>query len=464
MDMLLVNILNFSGNKSTSKIFNICFLFTYMGVVEDKVKLCLSRIKKYNNLINAFIEVRDEKELLDEAVRLDSKSKKGKLYGYVIGVKSNICVEGFHASCASETLKDYTAPYDATVISNIKNEDGLIIGMLNCDEFACGWTGETSAFGRVENPVVPGHVPGGSSSGSAASVAAGLCDMALGSDTGGSIRVPASFCGVVGVKPSYGCVSRYGLIDLSMSIDQIGPITKNVSDSMLLLDVIKGQDEKDTTTFDSKPFKIENVKKLKFGVVTLPEVDSRIGNLMVPILGESIKKLGWSEKKVELKYIELAIQTYHPLVWTEFFSATRRMDGRRYGKKIEDSAGAEVLRRLAGGSEISKAEFEGQYYQKALNVKELIKKEFERVLKEVDCLIMPTVSVLPWKFGTKVSLEQLYAVDALTIPSNLAEVCAISIPIGFIDKKPVGIQVVCSKGEESKMFSIAMEIEKLISK
>jgi len=434
-----------------------------MGIVEDKIKSYLLRIKKYDNLINAFLEVRREKELIEEAKILDSKINKGRLYGYVVGVKSNICVKGLHASCASKTLKDYESPYDATVIEKIKNEDGIIIGMLNCDEFACGWTGETSAFGKTYNPVVPEHISGGSSSGSAAAVAAGFCDVSLGSDTGGSIRVPSSFCGLVGVKPSYGCVSRYGLIDLSMSIDQIGSIAKNVSDCMLLLDVIKGRDEKDTTTLDSKALKLEKVGKIKFGVVTLPEVDSRINSLMVPLIGQAIEKLGWSEKKVQLKSIGLAIQTYHPLVWTEFFSATRRMDGRRFGKKIEDSAGEEVLRRIAGGSEISKAEFEGQYYQKALRVKELIKEEFEKVLGEVDCLIMPTVPFLPWKFGTKISIEQLYAVDALTIPSSLAEICAISIPIGKIDGKPVGIQVVCAKAHESKMFSIASEIEKLVS-
>jgi aspartyl-tRNA(Asn)/glutamyl-tRNA(Gln) amidotransferase subunit A len=429
--------------------------------VEEKVKQYLTNIKKYNKQINAFLEVRNEKELLKEAKILDSKKNKGRLYGQVIGVKSNICVKGLHASCASKTLEDYESPYDATVISRIKEEDGLIIGMLNCDEFACGWTGETSAFGRTDNPAVPGHIPGGSSSGSAAAVAAGFCDLALGSDTGGSIRVPASFCGVVGIKPSYGCVSRYGLIDLSMSLDQIGPLAKNVSDAALLLDVIKGKDERDTTTFESKSIKSEKVSGLKFGVVSVDEVDHKI----IDLINSTISKvnLNWDEKKVSLKYIDLAIQTYHPLVWTEFFSATRRMDGRRFGKKIEDSAGDEVLRRLAGGSEISKAEFEGQYYHKALAVKELIKKEFERVLESVDFIVMPTTPFLPWKFGTKIDLEKLYAVDALTIPGNLAEICAISIPIGKIEEKPVGMQIVCAKGHESKMISIAKEIEKIVS-
>lgn len=431
-----------------------------MGLVEDKVKNYLTAIKKYNKVVNAFLEVRDEKELIAEARALDSKSKKGRLYGYVIGVKSNICVKGLHASCASKTLEDYESPYDATVISRIREEDGLIIGMLNCDEFACGWTGETSAFGRTDNPVIPGHISGGSSSGSAASVAAGFCDVSLGSDTGGSIRVPASFCGVVGVKPSYGLVSRYGLIDLSMSLDQIGPIAKNVSDAALLLDVIKGKDDRDNSTFESKPIKNEKVEKMSFGIVSVPEVDERIMGLMNSVLSKV--DLKWNEKKVNLKYIDLAIQTYHPLVWTEFFSATRRMDGRRFGKKIEDSAGEEVLRRLAGGSEISKAEFEGQYYHKSLAVKELIKKEFESVLDKVDFIVMPTTPFLPWKFGTKVDLEKLYAIDALTIPGNLAEICAISIPIGKIDGKPVGMQIVCAKGHESRMISIAKEIEKIL--
>src|SRR3989344_2312068 len=317
-----------------------------MGIVEDKVKLCLTNIRKYNKLVNAFLEVRDEKELIAEARELDSKKNKGKLYGYVIGVKSNICVKGLHASCASKTLEDYEAPYDATVISKLKAEDGLVIGMTNCDEFACGWTGETSAFGKTYNPAVPDHIPGGSSSGSAAAVSAGFCDVALGSDTGGSIRIPASFCGVVGVKPSYGCVSRYGLIDLSMSLDQIGPVTKNVADAFLMLDVIKGIDERDTTTFDSKPLKNEKTEKMRFGVVTTAEVDPKINEMMNSVLVKTSSALRWSEKKVALKYIGLAIQTYHPLVWTELFSATRRMDGRRYGKKIEDAAGAEVLRRI----------------------------------------------------------------------------------------------------------------------
>jgi len=436
--------------------------------LEQKVKQYLAKIKKEDKKINAFLEI--NKNVIAEAGELDKKKgKRGKLYGYVFGVKSNINVLGMNTSCASKTLEDYKATYDATVIKKIKDEGGVIIGMTNCDEFAAGWTGETSAFSRTDNPVVPGCVPGGSSSGSAAAVAAGFCDVALGSDTGGSIRVPASFCGLVGLKPSYGAVSRYGLVDLSMSLDQIGPLAKNVSDAALVLDVIKGKDERDTKTVDIGKVSLKKPSKITIGVVKVKGVDNKIEKLVDNKIKELEDKLKWRINDVKIKYIDLAVQTYHLLVWTEFFSSTRRFDGRKYGKKIEEVAGEEVLRRILGGSEIAKAEFAGRYYHKALQVKELIKKEFEKVLgngkgkKGVDCIVMPTVSVLPWKFGKKVSFEELCAVDALTVPANLAEVCSVSIPIEQIDKKPVGMQIICGKGGEDKMFGIAREVEKLVS-
>jgi len=436
--------------------------------IEQKVKQYLAKIKKQDKKINAFLEI--NKNVISQAKELDKKKgKRGRLYGYVFGVKSNINVLGMNTSCASKTLEDYKATYDATVIKSIKDQDGLIIGMTNLDEFAAGWTGETSAFSRTENPVVPGCVPGGSSSGSAAAVAAGFCDVALGSDTGGSIRVPASFCGVVGVKPSYGAVSRYGLVDLSMSLDQIGPLAKDVSDAALVLDVIAGKDERDTKTVDIGNVLLKKPSKITIGVVNVKGIDEKIKKLVEDKIKQIVSKFSWSIKEVDIKYIDLAVQTYHLLVWIEFFSSTRRFDGRKYGKKIEDVAGKEVLRRILGGSEIVKAEFAGRYYHKALQVKELIKKEFEKVLGEgkgkkgVDCLMMPTVSVLPWKFGKKVGFEELCAVDALTVPANLAEVCSVSIPIGYIDKKPVGMQIICGKGEEGKMLGIAREVEGLTS-
>jgi len=421
-----------------------------MGIVEEKVKKYLAEIKRKNGEINAVLSVNDN--AIQDARAVDSKKgRKGRLYGYVFGIKSNINVKGLVANCASKTLENYKSTYDATVIEKIKKEDGVIIGMLNCDEFACGSSGETSAFGVCQNPSVMGKIPGGSSSGSAAAVAAGFCDVALGSDTGGSIRNPASHCGVVGVKPSYGLVSRYGLIDLAMSLDQIGPIAKTIEDAALILDVIRGRDEKDTISFDSEPIKLKDVKGLKVGLLRIGGVDSRIQK----IVEEKVKGFDVSEVKIE--HIDLAVETYYPLVYVEFFSATRRFDGRKYGRKIEENCGEEVLRRILGGSEISKAEFRGQYYQKALKVKELIREEFEKAFKKVDCIVCPVTPNLPWDVGKgkKMKPEDIYAEDALTTPASLAGICSVSIPAGNVDGIPVGMQVMCANGEDSKMLSIA---------
>jgi aspartyl-tRNA(Asn)/glutamyl-tRNA(Gln) amidotransferase subunit A len=434
--------------------------------VEDKVKKYLEKIKAEDGKINCFLHINSE--IVKEAQELDKKKgKKGKLYGMVFGNKSNINVKGMICNCASKTLENYRAGYDSTVIQRIKEEDGLIIGMTNCDEFASGSSGENSAFGATQNPSAKGRITGGSSSGSAAAVAAGFCDVAFGSDTGGSIRNPASHCGVVGVKPSYGMVSRYGLIDLSMSLDQIGPLGKTVKDCARVLDVISGRDERDTTTIESNGIKFEKLGKLKVGIIRVSGVDKRIQDIVDMKVDEIKKKLRWDVKEVEVKYIDLAVQTYYPLVYVELYSATRRFDGRKYGKKIEDNCGEEVLRRILGGSEITRAEFHGAYYEKALKVKELIRSEFERVFIEVDCLMLPTVPVLPWKIGEgkKMKLEDVYAADALTSPVNLAGVCGVSIPVGLVKENdldiPVGMQVVCGKGEDGKMMNIAREIEKI---
>lgn len=432
--------------------------------IEEKAKYFLKKIEtedRGREGINSFLEI--NKELLKEARELDrKKGKKGKLYGKIIGVKSNINVIGLKASCASKTLEDYKAGYDATVIKKIKAEDGLILGMLNMDEFACGSAGDSGAFGATKNPMARDRIAGGSSGGSAAAVSAGFCDMSLGSDTGGSIRNPASHCGVVGMKPSYGAVSRYGLIDLSMSLDQIGPIGKTVGDCNLLFQVIAGKDEKDTQSRETEKKGIGN-GKIKIGVVNVSGVDLKINGLVWERIEEIKKKLKWDVKEVEIEHLELGVQTYYPLVYVEFFSGTRRMDGRRYGKKIEESCGKEVLRRILGGSEISKAEFSGRYYKKALEVKELIAEEFAEVFKKVDCLIVPTSPVLPWKTGEtgKMKIEEIYAADALTCPANLAGICAISIPAGEISGVPVGMQIMCGKGEDEKMLWIAERIEGL---
>jgi len=430
----------------------------------EKVRTYLKEIEKNNKKgkkINAILQINPR--VLEEAREVDEKIKKKRgrrLAGKVIAVKSNINVKGLNASCASRTLENYESGYDATVIEKIKDEDGVIIGMANCDEFASGSSGENSAFGITKNPQALDRIPGGSSSGSVASVSAGFCDLALGSDTGGSIRNPASSCGVVGVKGSYGLVSRYGLIDLSMSLDQIGSIAKNVQDCLLLLNVIKGKDEKDATSFDNEEIKIENLKNKKIRI-GIPDVraDKKIKELVESRVRELAEKSKWKVEKIKLSHIDLAVQTYYPIVYVEFFSGTRKFDGRRYGKKIEESCRKEVLRRILGGAEISQAEYKGKYYRKALQAKALIKKEFERAFQKVDVVIMPVLPILPWKIGEKLSIEEEYASDALTVLANLAELPAISVPAGKINNIPVGLQVLAPRFKESLMFSLAKEFE-----
>jgi len=418
---------------------------------------------KKGKKINAFLNLNPR--ALEEAKAIDKKKKKGKLSGKIIAVKSNINVLGLNASCASKTLEKYKATYDADVIKKIKEEDGLIIGMTNCDEFASGSSGETSAFLPTKNPQNLKLIPGGSSSGSAASVSAGFSDMALGSDTGGSIRNPASHCGVVGMKPSYSSVSRYGLIDLSMSLDQIGPLARNVSDCALLFDIIKGKSKNDSISQDSGKFNLSEIdkipKKLTIGILDFNIKNKKIQELIDDKIKDVSKKYGWNIKKIKINYIDLAVETYYPLVYVEFFSGTRRFDGRKYGFKIEDVSGKEVLRRILGGSEISKAEYSNRYYYQSLKIKKLIEEEFSRVFGDVDCIISPTVPKLPHKIGEKISVEEMYEYDALTAPSNLAGNCAISIPSGKIDDVPVGMQIICDKFQEQKMFQIARSFEKL---
>lgn len=434
----------------------------------SKLQSYLKEIEKNDKRgkkINAFLQLNPN--AVEDAKRIDEKVKKGKggkLAGKIIAVKANINVKGMNASCASKTLENYKSPYDATVIKKIKEEDGLIIGMTNMDEFACGWSGETSAFGATNNPKSLGFVSGGSSSGSCASVAANFCDMALGSDTGGSIRVPASHCGVVGLKPSYASVSRYGLIDMSMSLDQIGPITKDVSDNALLFEIINGKDEKDAVSIGSKIDlkEIEKTpKKIKVGILEFKIKDEEIQNLIDKKIEKARKKYGWEIQKIKIGYIDLAIATYFPIVYVEFFSATRKFDGRRYGKRIEEVCGEEVLRRILGGSEISKAEQAGRYYYSALKARKLIEEEIRKAFNKIDCIISPTVPRLPHKIGEKISIEEMFQYDALTCPINLAGNCAISIPAGEINGVPFGMQIICDKFEEQKLLQIARSFEKI---
>jgi aspartyl-tRNA(Asn)/glutamyl-tRNA(Gln) amidotransferase subunit A len=430
--------------------------------VEMRVKKYLEAIEKDNQKgkkINAILHLNDKALLYSKEV--DSKCRRGKpagkLCGLVLAVKSNICVKDMITCCASKTLENFKAPYNATVIDKILKEDGVIIGMANMDEFALGSSGENSAFGITKNPASLDRIPGGTSSGSAAAVAAGFSDIALGSDTGGSVRNPASHCGIVGFKPSYGAVSRYGLIDAAMSFDQIGILAKNVFDVRKLFNVIKGKDERDAT---SREFICEkkNMNKIVIGVPKIG-ANKEILELIDKKIKEVCKKNKWTEKKIEIKHIDLGIQTYYPINYVEFFSGTRKFDGRRFGKKIEESCGKEVLRRILGGSMIAQEEFSGRYYKKALDAKKIITEEFEKAFKDVDLIVMPTVPRLPHRFGEKISLEDMYNYDTLTVLANLAEIPAISVPCGRITGVPVGIQLMAARGNDDFLLEASEGFE-----
>jgi aspartyl-tRNA(Asn)/glutamyl-tRNA(Gln) amidotransferase subunit A len=438
--------------------------------VLKKLNEYLERIEKDNGKLNIFLEVRPRSELEKEAKNVQKKidsGKAGKLAGKFIGIKANINVECLHISCASKTLEKYVGTYDATVVKRIKEEDGIILGILNCDEFASGSSGETSAFGVVRNPINPEFIPGGSSSGSAAAIAAGFCDLTLGSDTGGSIRNPASHCGVVGIKPTYGSVSRYGLIALAMSFDQIGPLAKTVSEAALLLEVIRGKDEKDSISLESEKLDLSKLGKRKnfiVGILDYEIKDQKIKKLFDNTIEKLKKKYSFEFKKIKIKNLDLAIETYYPIVYTEFFSGTRKFDGRRYGEKIEDSCGEEVLRRILGGQEITRSEHEGRIYYNALRVKKFIEEEYKKAFLKVDVILSPAVPRLPHKIGEKISVEEMYSYDALTIPSNLAGNCAMSVPVGKIDGIPVGMQIMGDKFKEQNILDFAKLVEDFCEK
>lgn len=415
---------------------------------------------------NAFLE--PNPQAIAEAEKVDGwikRGRAGKLAGLGIAVKSNINVKGLVASCASKTLENYTAPYNATVIERLKKEGAVVVGMTNMDEFACGSSGESSHFGPTQNPSAKGRIPGGSSSGSAAAVASGLADAALGSDTGGSIRNPASHCGVVGVKPTYGLVPRQGLIDLAMSFDQIGPLSRDVYSAALLLEVIAGYSGREGAMMgagqpDYASGLSSDLEGLKVGFAS--QFKELVDRRILARVKRSLKKLencGAEVVEVTIPHLKAALSAYYLIVFVEFFSATRKYDGRRYGKRIEEVCGEEVLRRILLGSYISQKEYSGRYYKKALQFRSLIKKEMLEALKQVDLIGGPTTPKLPHKLGEKLEPLDMYAYDVLTVPANLAGIPAGVISAGRAGDVPVGLQLQAKPLEEQKIFNAMYAIE-----
>lgn len=433
----------------------------------ENVQRALERIKKLDRKINSFIELNPN--ALAEAEAVDKKIKEGKrvgkLAGLVIGVKSNLNTKGLRATCASKTLENYVSTYDAEAVKRVRAADGVIVGMNNMDEFACGSSGETSVFGPTQNPSAPGRIPGGSSSGGSAAIAAGLCDLCLGTDTGGSIRNPASHCGVVGLKPTYGLVPRQGLVDLAMSFDQIGPLSPDVYGAALLTEVIAGRNPDECIMLDVD--RVSYLDKLdgrldgmkvgvspKFAELTKPEV-MKVTDRAVEMLHE----LGAELIEVELPNLEKGLPTYYLIVSVEFFSATRKFDGRKYGHRIEEVCGDEVLRRILRGRHISRKEFRGKYYQRALQVRTLIRRELMQALERVDVIVGPTVPKLPHKLGTKISPSEMYAYDYLTVPANLAGICGGVVKAGEVRGVPIGLQVQGPVLGEEKVLRVMHSLE-----
>ncbi len=433
-----------------------------MGDIPEKVERALERIDA--DKFNAFISSRGEKAISD-AQKVQDSADNGDillLEGCTIGVKSNINVIGSKITCASRTLEDYISPFDADVVHLLRENGAVIVGMTNMDEFACGSSGETSYFGPTLNPVAEGRIPGGSSSGSAVAVASGLCDMALGSDTGGSIRNPASHCGVVGIKPTYGRVSRFGLIDLSMSLEQIGPFAETVDEAAALLQCISGHSERDSTTsarsvgnyveaaqnFQDRELRIgmsDDFKKIM--------LDERIYDAVRETTEAAVSEFdNLKLVEVSLPHVEKALDAYYLINYVEFFSATRKLNGVRYCKPIEEVAGPEVLARIKGGSLISQKEYTDAFYGRALKARAFISEAFSKAFGECDILVSPVTPKLPHKLGDQVEQEDMYRYDFLTVPANLSGICAGVVPGPVIEDTPVGIQIQANHFREEDLI------------
>ncbi len=440
----------------------------------DNLDQFYCKIEKDNTKLNIFLETKiDEAQKIADEIdsKINKGEKVGKLAGLVIGVKSNINVEDFHITAASRTLENYLGSYNASVVENIKDENGIIIGVTNMDEFAAGSSTETSYFGYTQNPAAPGRIPGGSSGGSAAAVAAQMCDLSIGSDTGGSIRNPASHCGVMGFKPTYGAVSRQGLLDLAMSFDQIGPFASDAGGIALMLETIMGFDYKECTTIDWDvpdfsnligPGAVDSLKGMKLGVVKqfLEVSDDDIVDIIEGSI-DNMEENGVEVVELNFDYIDLCLATYYLINYVEFFSATRKYDGRKYGHRIEEVCGEEVLRRIHTGSYISQKEYSGKYYKKALQARSLIRKEITKLLKNVDAIAGPTVPKLPHKIGNSLEPMEMYAYDILTVIANLAGIPAASVKAGEVNGIPVGLQFQAKPLEDAKIVQLMAGFEQI---
>jgi len=439
----------------------------------ELTKAVLARVDAVEKDVKSYItQTRDR--ALTQAEAVDAKIKQGQTINMLAGIpgalKDNICTQGTKTTCGSQILAEFVPPYNATVVEKLISADTVIIGKANMDEFAMGGSTENSGFFTTHNPWDLTTVPGGSSGGSAAAVAAGQAIWALGSDTGGSIRQPAAYCGLVGMKPTYGRVSRYGLVAYASSLDQIGPITRDVTDCAHVLNIICGHDAKDSTSIntivpDYTQALINNVKGLKIGLPREyfvsgmdPEVERAINKAI-----EQLVALGAEYKEISMPHTEYALSAYYMLAPAEASSNLARYDGVSFGRRVEGTdiidmykktrsayLGAEVKRRIMLGTYALSAGYHDEYYLKALKVRTLVKQDFDKAFANVDVIITPTAPTTAFKIGEKANDPlAMYLQDVCTIPVNLAGVPAVSIPCGFAAGMPIGLQIIAKPlGEE----------------
>ncbi|MFA5714919.1 MAG: Asp-tRNA(Asn)/Glu-tRNA(Gln) amidotransferase subunit GatA [Candidatus Paceibacterota bacterium] len=444
----------------------------------ELTKAFLERIKDKDGEIKAYVTV-TEKLALEQAKRADKMIKEGEisvLTGIPCAIKDIILIKDVKCTASSKFLENYVAPYNATVIEKLEKIGAVFLGKTNLDEFAMGSSCENSAFFPTKNPHDLERVPGGSSGGSAAAVASDMCIYALGTDTGGSIREPASFCGITGLKPTYGAVSRYGIIAYASSLDQVGPLTKNVEDAKIVFEAIRGIDKMDSTSTDSK--KENNLDKLKIGVPKEyftkgleKEVEETIKKAI-----ETYKKLGAEIVEISLPMSEYALACYYIIAPAEASANLARFDGLRYGTSIDDEDGEiidtylknrtsgfgkEVKKRIMLGTYTLSSGYYDAYYKKALKVRTLIKKDFEKAFEKVDVILGPTSPCLPFKIGEKSDDPlSMYLADIYTVSVNLAGLPGISIPCGSSNGLPIGMQLIGNAFEEDKLLLIASLFEK----
>lgn len=448
----------------------------------EYVEKTFEKIYRLEKKVNAFITVRNKDEILYE-VREKLKNNNGRLSGILIAIKDNISTKGIRTTCASKMLEDYIPPYDATVVEKLKMEGAVIIGKTNMDEFAMGSTTETSYFGPTRNPWDLDRTPGGSSGGSGAALAAGYVDLALGSDTGGSIRAPAAYTATFGLKPSYGTVSRYGLVAYANSLEQIGPMARNAEDLEILYSIIAGPDDKDSTTIDLNPintFNEKNIKKLKIGVLSdiLEASDKVIASAIKDILNKMSDE-GAIIEDTKLGYAEYALPAYYIIAMSEASSNLARYDGVRYGfskymegtwrevyaKNRGEGFGLEVKRRILLGSFILSAGYYEEFYIKALKVRNLIKKSIDSLFEKYDILISPTMPILPPRIGEVINDPvKMYAMDINTVIANLSAIPALSMPAGFYNNLPIGLQIMGKYLSDLEIIEIASYLEKNVTK